>query len=143
MNNEQKIFYEMLQSAFEESGCDLTLGLTRNQYGVINAKNFNKPRLACDFLLRNEFLRINIYIQDDEKTPYFDRLYSCKEEIEAKLGFSPIWIKHTTKGENTRRIETRLSFIPYDHEDYERLINEALPIFIKYYEVFSQYLDLF
>lgn len=61
-NVEQKIFYEMLQSAFEESGCDLTLGLTRNQYGVINAKNCNKPRLACDFLLRDKFLRINVSI---------------------------------------------------------------------------------
>lgn len=140
-NVEQKIFWDMLQKAFEESGCGLTLGLTRNQYGIINARNFGKPRLECDFLLQKKFLRINIYIHDDEKTPCFDRLYSCKNEIEAKLGFSPIW-RPAQKGENTRRIETRLSFIPYDHEDYERLINEALPIFIKYYEVFSQYLDL-
>lgn len=62
MNNEREIFYEMLREAFDKSGYPLRIGMMRNQYGVVNAKNFNQPRLAFDFLLKKEFLRINIYI---------------------------------------------------------------------------------
>lgn len=44
------------------------------------------------------------------------------------------------KNPNTRRIETQLPFTPYDHEDYERLIEQALPIFMQYIKVFSKFL---
>ena len=139
-NSEQTVFWKMLQEALNNNGNPFTIS-TRAQYGTVNRKSPNcNLCLGFDFLLQKEFFRIGIYIQDDTVTPCFDRLLQQKDEIESLLGFAPIWTTQGAKNPNTRRIETRLSFAAYDREDYERLIEEALPIFTRYIKVFSKYL---
>ena len=139
-NSEQTVFWRMLQEALNNNGNPFTIS-TRAQYGTVNRKSPNSNLcLGFDFLLQKGFFRIGIYIQDDTVTPCFDRLLQQKDEIESLLGFAPIWTTQGAKNPNTRRIETRLSFIAYDREDYERLIDEALPVFMQYIKVFSKYL---
>lgn len=140
INSERAFFWEIFQEELNLNGNPFRIA-TRNQYGTINQDSANSNLcLGIDFLIQKGFFRIGIYIQDDKITPHFDWLYSHKDEIEAMLGFAPIWTKHGTKNPNTRRIETQLPFIPYNHDDYERLIEEILPIALKYIEVFSKYL---
>ena len=139
-NSEQTIFWKMLQNALDNNGNPFTIS-TRAQYGTVNRNSPNcNLCLSFDFLLQKGFFRIGIYIQDDTKTPCFDRLLKQKTEIEYMLGFTPIWTAYGVKNPNTRRIETQIPFTPYDRDDYERLIDEALPIFMKYIKVVSQYL---
>lgn len=137
---EQTVFWEMFQKALDDNGDPFTI-LTRAQYGSVNRnRSYCNLCLGFDFLLSKRFFRIGIYVQDDTKTPCFNRLLQQKDEIESALGFTPIWTPRGARNPNTRRIETRLPFTPYDREDYARLINEALPIFIQYIKVFSKYL---
>ncbi len=138
-NSEQNVFWNMLQCALDENGNPFIIS-PRSQYATIDKGKPNSNLcLCCDFLLTKRFFRIGIYIQNDKQTPCFDRLYAQKDEIERKLGFKPIWNRQC-QSPNTRRIETRISFTPYDRNDYKRLIDESLPIFMQYKKVFSDYL---
>lgn len=137
---ERRIFWDMFEQALDENGNPFYLA-SRDHYATINRKSANcNLCLSLDFLVQKEFFRIGIYIQDDIKTPHYDRLLLQKEEIEKALGFSPIWNNRGEKNPNTRRIEIQLPFMPYVRDDYERLIDLALPIILKYIEVFSIYL---
>ncbi len=138
--SEQMVFWKMFQEALDNNGNPFTI-LTRAQYGSVNRNRaYCNLCLGFDFLLSKRFFRIGIYVQDDTKTPCFNRLLQQKVEIESSLGFKPIWTPCGARNPNTRRIETRLSFTPYDREDYARLIDESLPIFMQYIKVFSKYL---
>lgn len=139
-DSERKVFWKMFQEALDNNGNPFTIS-TRNQYGTINRnKSYSNLCLGFDFLLQKKFFRIGIYVEDDTKTPCFDRLLQQKEEIESLLGFAPIWTTRGEKNPNTKRIEYRLKFIPYNRKDYERLIKDALPIFMRFIKVFSKYL---
>ncbi len=137
---ERTVFWQMLQEELDRNGNPFTIS-TRAQYGTVNRKHATCSLCLCfEFLLQKRFFRIGIYIQDDTKTPHFNRLLRQKDEIESFLGFKPIW---TTRGErslHTRRIQTQLPFTPYDRDDYARLIEEALPIFMQYIKMASKFL---
>ena len=137
---ERKYFWKRLNTAIEENGQPFAIK-SRTHYATINQKSASSNLcLSLDFLLTKGFLRIGIYIHDDSKTPHFERLYARKEAIEQALGFHCLWTKRGEKNPNTRRIEVQLPFTAYDRDDYERLIEESLPIIMKYIEVFSYYI---
>lgn len=139
-NPERTVFWQMLQEELDRNGNPFTIS-TRAQYGTVNRKRANCSLcLGFDFLLQKRFFRIGIYIQDDTKTPHFNRLLRQKDEIESFLGFKPIWTTRGERNPHTRRIQTQLPFTPYDRDDYERLIEEALPIFMQYIKMASKYL---
>lgn len=138
-SQEQAIFYNMFQEALNLNGNPFRFA-ARGGYGTFNKRGANSNLcLGFDLWLRKGLFRVNIYIRDDSETHYFDRLIKQKEEIEAKLGFTPMWTPTGVKQPNTRRIETHIPFTPYDTEDYERFFDELLPIVMKYLEVFSEY----
>lgn len=140
IEKERKVFWSMFEEVLINNGNPFSIS-TRAHYGTINKNSPNSNLcLGIDFLLKKGFFRTGIYIQDDVATPYFNRLLSQKEEIESLLGFKPIWTTRGVKNPNTRRIETQLPFIPNDREDYARLLDDVLPIIVKYIEVFSKYL---
>ena len=120
--------FEMLH----EKGDEVTF------WGVVNKKRSLVPLcLSLDFTIRKKNARINIYIQND--IPLYNYLYSHKEEIEAELGFKPIWNDKCTKS-HTRRIEYNIPFTPYNSEEYERVAETALPIICAFKKVFEKYI---
>lgn len=134
------IFWELFKQALDENGNPF-LFAENMDYAIINKNNTSsKLCLRMDFLVRKNYLRIGIYIEDDTITPHYDRLLSHKQDIEEKLGFAPIWNNSDEINPNTRRIEYRIGVIPYDHKYYKRVIEAALPIVARYIEVFSVYL---
>ena len=138
-NSQQALFYNMFQEALNLNGNPFKFA-ARASYGTFNKRGANSNLcLGFDLWLRKGLFRVNIYIRDDSETHYFDRLIKQKEEIEAKLGFAPIWTPAGARQPNTRRIETHIPFTAYDTEDYERFFDELLPIVMKYLEVFSDY----
>ena len=100
--------------------------------------------MVADFLIQKGFLRIAIYINDDSKHSFYEKLLPYKEQIDAEIDKYVEWKDKGAKSEKTRWIETHLHFVPYDHTDYARLAKEAIPVIEKYIEVFSKYLpDVF
>lgn len=133
---EREVFWDMFEESLISNGNPFKIA-TKRQFGTVNQNSpVSNLCLGFDFLLQKRFFRINIYIENDNRTPHFDRLMKHKEEIEAILGFKPIW----TVKDHTRRIEVQLPFKPYDREDYARLLDEALPIFMNYIVVCKKYL---
>ena len=137
---ERNVFWKMFNAILDENGNPFHIK-SRRHYATINRNSPNcNLCLSLDFLITKGFLRIGIYINDDIKTPHFERLLAMRDEIEKGLGFKPIWNRIGVQNSNTRRIEVQLPFKAYDHEDYIRLIETALPKIMKFIEVFSAYL---
>lgn len=137
---ERAFFWNLLSQTLDENGNPFGF-VSREHYAQINrTKLTTKICLCLEFVVRKKLLRLGIYIGNDTKTPHYNRLYSFKDEIEKKLGFSPLWNKNCDKNPDTRRIEIEFPLEPYDHNDYERVIEIALPYVTKYIDVFSLYL---
>lgn len=141
---ERKYFWALFESVVKEMGNPF-ICMHKTHYATINQSSADSDLcLGLDFLLQKKFFRVGIYIRDDSQTRYFNKLFLQKEEIEKKLGFAPIWNKGGItvgqKNVNTRRVEVQNQFIPYNRDDYVRLIREVLPVIMKFIEVFSVYL---
>ena len=116
------------------------------QWAIINKQtsNYHEPCVALDFLWRDDFLRINVYIEND--ISLYSKLKARREEIEGALGFKCLWKENDSftysngKGANTRRIEVD---IPFNSEtlDFKALAIKANPITERYIEVFRGYID--
>lgn len=141
----RKKFWDKLRTAINEQGASFYF--TENkQWAIINKQtsNYHEPCVALDFLWRDEFLRINVYIEND--IPLYNKLKARKEEIELELGFKCMWKENNSfthldgKGANTRRIEVD---IPFSNKtlDFKALALRAIPIIERYVEVFRGYID--
>lgn len=140
VDERQKVFYDTFQAALDQNGNPFTFQ-ARKGYGTINKRSANSDLcLGFDFWVPRKGFRINIYIRNDSQTRYFNRLLKHQEEIERELGFKPEWVDHGTRNPNTRRIQNIMYFNEYSVEDYEALLDETLPMIMKYLEVFSKYL---
>ena len=137
-------FWNTLRETLKEMG-EPFFFTENKQWAIINKEtsNYHEPCVAVDFLWRDEFLRINVYIEND--IPLYNKLKARKEEIESALGFKCLWkendfFTHGGKGENTRRIEID---IPFDNQtlDFKVLVIKAIPIIERYVEVFRGYID--
>ena len=141
---EQLYFWDLFNEKIIENGEPFHISYDRDNPRHYATINKNSPSsnfcLSMDFLLHKSFLRIGIYINDDTCTHFFDRLLLSKNEIETALGFAPLWINRGAQNLNTRRIAVEIPFLPYDHDDYDRLIDEALPVIMKFIEIFNIYL---
>lgn len=118
----------------------------KKQWAIVNkqSSNFHEPCVAIDFLWQYEFLRINVYIENDKLL--YEKLKARKEEIESALGFKCVWKENDSltyrggKGANTRRIEVD---IPFNNRmlDFKDLAKKAIPITERFVEVFRGYID--
>ena len=144
----RKKFWNTLRETLKEM--DEPFFFTENkQWAIINKQtsNYHEPCVALDFLWRDEFLRINVYIEND--IPLYNKLKTRKDEIESELGFKCLWKennfftnggKKKFNGENTRRIEID---IPFDNGalNFKDLAIKAIPIIERYVEVFRGFID--
>lgn len=141
-------FWKTLRETLKELG-EPFFFTENKQWAIINKKtiNYHEPCVALDFLWRDEFLRINVYIEND--IPLYNKLKARKEEVESGLGFKCMWKendfftnggKKKFNGENTRRIEVD---IPVNNRslDFKALAIKAIPIVERYIEVFCGYID--
>ena len=134
---ERNIFWEMFENELNNQGNPFHIAY-RKQYATINRRSpTSNYCLSMDFLVQKRFLRIGIYVQDN--IPAFEYLYANKASIESKLGFEPTWVLKGASNPNTRRIEIRFPFIPYNRNDYQRIIDKAIPHIIKFIAVIPNY----
>lgn len=141
----RKKFWNTLRETLKEMGEPFFFTENR-QWAIINKQtsNYHEPCVALDFLWRDEFLRINVYIEND--IPLYNKLKTREEEIESELGFKCLWKENDRfthgggRGENTRRIEKDIRF---DNEalNFKALAIEAIPIIERYVEVFRGFID--
>ncbi len=139
---EQRVFWEMFEEALMQNGEPFKILHDKKGeptfWAVVNKRRILFDLgLSLDFTVRNKNLKIQVYIRNN--IPLYNYLYSKKGEIEENLGFKPVWNDRCQKPD-TRRIEYNIQFIPGNREDYERVIEEALPITEKFRKVFGKYI---
>lgn len=137
-DSERKIFWRIYNEILAKNGIPFLISF-KKQWAIVNKNTpaWNEPVIAMDFLVQKRLLRINLFLLDD--VGLFNKLFAIKKDLEDKLGCKTEWI-HGEKGKNTYRIKTELFLIPYDHDDYYRVIEESLPIVMKYIETFRLFI---
>lgn len=135
---ERKVFWNMYHEILINNGEPFRIS-QKKQWAIVNKNSpaYNNPAIAMDFLVQKKVLRINVFLLNDQEL--FFKLERMKGKIEDSLGFKPEWVPGE-KGENTYRIKTELPFLPYNKDDYYRVIEESLPIVIKFIKTFSPYI---
>ena len=138
-DSERKIFWEMYNQILAKHGKPYIIS-SKKQWAIVNKNtaNWNEPAIAMDFLVQKRLLRINLFLLDD--VALFNKLSAIKHDLEDKLGCKSEWV-HGEKGKDTYRIKTELGLVPYDHDDYYRVIEESLPIVINYINTFRPYIN--
>lgn len=138
-DSERKIFWEMYNQILAKHGKPYIIS-SKKQWAIVNKNtaNWNEPAIAMDFLVQKRLLRINLFLLDD--VALFNKLSAIKHDLEDKLGCKSAWV-HGEKGKDTYRIKTELGLVPYDHDDYYRVIEESLPIVINYINTFRPYIN--
>lgn len=134
---ERLLFWRLFDEELEKQGNPFYIE-HRNHYATVNRKSANSNYcLSVDFLLRKQFVRVGLYINDDIKA--FEYMLAHKKEIEERLGFQPTWTMCGEKNINTRRIEKQISMIPYSPSNYSKVIKQAIEYIKRFKEVIPLY----
>lgn len=134
---ERLLFWRLFEEELEKQGNPFHLE-DRAYYATVNRKSANSDYcLSVDFLLRKQFVRVGLYINDD--VPAFEYMLKHRSEIEERLGFQPMWTQRGEKNINTRRIEKHISLIPYSPSRYLRVIKQTIEYIKRFKEVIPLY----
>ena len=134
---ERLLFWKLFEEELEKQGNPFHIEY-RNHYATVNRKSANSDYcLSVDFLIRKQFVRVGLYMNDNVSA--FEYMFAHKEEIEKHLGFQPMWTQSGEKNINTRRIEKQISIIPYSPSSYLRVIKQTIEYIKRFKEVIPLY----
>lgn len=141
VKSEQRKFWKAFDEKIIENGEPFSIlhekGGEVTYWAVVNKKqSFVDNALSIDFLIREQKLRINIYVRTD--LALFSIFESNKKEIETIVGVPLKWIVGT-KNKNTRRIAYEIPINTGYYSNYNETIDKALPIVDKMKKVCEIY----
>ena len=138
---EQRKFWRTFDEKLIENGEPFSIlyekGGEEPKWAVVNKKqSLVDNALSLDFLVREQKLRINIYIRTD--LALFSIFERNRKDIEAMVGESLKWIEGT-RNKNTRRIACEIPVNTGYYSNYAETIDKALPIVDKMKKVCEKY----
>ena len=141
VKSEQRKFWKAFDEKIIENGEPFSIlhekGGEVTYWAVVNKKqSFVNNALSIDFKVREQKLRINIYVRTD--LALFSIFESNKKEIETIVGVPLKWIVGT-KNKNTRRIAYEIPINTGYYSNYNETIDKALPIVDKMKKVCEIY----
>ncbi len=141
VKSEQRKFWGTFDEKLIENGEPFSIlhekGGEVTYWAVVNKnQSFADNALSIDFLVREQKLRINIYVRTD--LALFSIFESNKKEIETIVGVPLKWIVGT-KNKNTRRIAYEIPVNTGYYSNYNETIDKALPIVDKMKKVCELY----
>ena len=141
VEDERKIFWQKFEDILNENGnpFDITyiMGGSIRHWAVVNRNNaWNAKALEAMFLKNKRIIQVDIYIQDDLFC--FNRLYPHVKELQDSVKV-PIECVAGERNGNTRRIKCEFPFAYGYKCDYDRVIEEILPVMIKFKEFLDKY----
>lgn len=138
---EQRKFWKAFEEKLIENGEPFSILYEKcgevTYWAVVNKKqSFVNNVLSIDFLVREQKLRINIYVRTD--LALFSIFERNKKEIETMVGIPLKWIEGT-RNKNTRRIAYEIPVKTGDYSNYDEVIDKALPVVDKMKKVCEMY----
>ena len=139
--SEQRKFWKTFDEKLIENGEPFSIlyenGGEVTYWAVINKRNsLVNNALSVDFLVRQEILRINIYVRDD--VALFGRFERNRKDIEASISVPVKWVMGT-RNKNTRRIIYEIPIEVGYYSDYDKIIDDVLPIIVEMKKVCEKY----
>ena len=137
---ERKTFWKLMQKKLKELGDPFTIrpSIANGEYrhwASIYSKG--SVDMSTDFLVQKGILRIELYIK--ENLILYKVLKEHKADIEKLIG-TPLIYTDGEKNPNIKWIKKEWTFIPYNYEDYERVIDTALPTMIRFVNILKGFL---
>lgn len=141
VKSERRKFWKAFDEKIIENGEPFSIlhekGGEVTYWAVVNKKqSVVDNALSIDFLVKEQKLRINIYVRTD--LALFSIFESNKKEIETIVGVPLKWIVGT-KNKNTRRIAYEVPINTGYYSNYNETIDKALPIVDKMKKVCEIY----
>lgn len=141
VKSEQKKFWKTFDEKLIENGEPFSIlyekGGEVTYWAVVNKnQSFVDNALSIDFLVREQKLRINIYIRNDLNL--FSIFERNRNDIESMVGVPLKWIEGT-KNKNTRRIAYEIPINIGYYSNYNEDIDEILPVVNKMKKVCEVY----
>ena len=141
LKRNEKNFWKAFDEKLIENGEPFSIlyekGGEVTYWAVVNKKqSFVDNALSIDFLVREQKLRINIYVRTD--LALFSIFERNRKNIEAMVGEPLKWIEGT-KNKNTRRIAYEIPVKTGDYSNYDEVIDKALPVVDKMKKVCEVY----
>ena len=129
---ERKVFWELMEKKLNQLGNPFTIkpSIANGQYRHwAHIYNTADVSMSTDFLVGKGILRIELYINNN--LGLYQALKEHKANIEKWIGTSLIFTDGE-KNPQVKWVKREWSLIPYDYNDYNRVLNEALPIMEKF-----------
>ncbi len=141
VKSEQRKFWGIFDEKLIENGEPFSIlyekGGEVTYWAVVNKKqSFVDNALSIDFLVREQKLRINIYVRTD--LTLFSIFERNRKDIETMVGMSLKWLEGT-RNKNTRRIAYEIPVKTGDYSNYDEVIDKALPVVDKMKKVCEVY----
>ena len=141
VKTEQRKFWKIFDEKLIENGEPFSILHEKSgeitYYGVINkVHSFVDNALSVDFLVREQKVRLNIYVRDD--LALCNVLEKHRTEIESAVSVPLHWIKGI-KNLNTRRIAYFVPVKVGDDSQYDEVIDDILPIIIEMKKICETY----
>lgn len=141
VKTEQKKFWRAFERKLIENGNPFSIlyekGGEVTYWAVVNKNySFVDNALSVDFLVREQKLRINIYVRND--LALFDVFERNRKDVETTVGVPLLWIAGT-RNRNTRRIAYEIPVNTGYYSNYDKVIDQVLPIVEKMKKVCERY----
>ena len=141
VKSEQRKFWRIFDEKLIENGEPFSIlyekGGEVTYWAVVNKKqSLANNALSLDFLVREQKLRINIYIRSD--LTLFSIFERNRKDIETMVGVPLKWIVGT-RNKNTRRIAYEIPVNTGYYSNYDEVIDKALPVVDKMKKVCEMY----
>lgn len=141
IEEDRKIFWGLMMHGLKQYGSPFDLRITYLPNGApkhyAKIKSGNGALLGVDFLASEGVLRIQLYI--DNNIALYERLHGKKEYLESVLGFALVF-QDGEKNKDVKWIKKEWSFTPHNSDEYESLVQDAIPSMIKFVELFGRFI---
>ncbi len=135
--SERLIFWEQFNQVVIGRGKPFNLRKATTDHWYDVAMGTSEAHVAIDLINKYNYIVVQVVIINNKAL--FDHLFSCKDEIEKKLGFEMIWNRLDNK--KASRIKYRIPGLDFDdHSNYDELMNQIIDVAVKVRDVFSPYM---
>lgn len=134
---ERLYFWTEMNKIIVERGRPFNVRKATTDHWYSIAIGSSEASIVINLVNKYNNIAIEIYINNNKEL--YDKLYSYKEEIEEKLGFSLEWLRLDNK--KASRILTYIDGLDFNNRNiYPQLINESINTVIKMRDVFTPYI---
>ncbi len=109
-------------------------GINQAAGNINNVSPMAMETICCEYKYMEQTILVQVYINKNDLL--FDYLYSKKDELEKKLGYSVEWITSGKISSSVKRIQKKFLI----NDSIESMVKKVYPYILDFIRVFSPFL---